>query len=262
MAESMSGEPGSVEISVCMATYNGARFVDEQVESILAQLGDHDELIVVDDASTDDTVARLEARRDPRISVRRSTCNEGYVRAFERALSLARGEHVFLADQDDAWPPGRVVVMREALGRGSVVAGNVAVLGGPDRLRGPFGEADWRVRAETSDHTLRNVLRLAISDMPYFGSAMALRRDVLEVALPFPGSVLELHDAWLALVGLATHSMVHIDERVVLRRQHGANTTGRIRSPWLVVRGRYYVALMILTAWRRARGARRRSRGR
>jgi hypothetical protein len=124
-------------------------------------------------------------------------------------------------------------------------------------MRGPFGERDWRVDAGTSGHTLRNLLRLAASDMPYFGSAMAVRRDALDLALPFPGCVRELHDAWLALVGLASRSMVHVDDRVVLRRMHGANASGHVRSPWLVARGRYYFVLMAMAAWGRARSRRR-----
>jgi len=241
-----------------MATYNGARFVGEQVVSILAELGPSDELVVVDDASTDTTVELLRQLADPRVRVLTNPVNLGYSRTFERALTEAVGQHVFLADQDDVWPRGRLAVMQVALGRGGVVAGNVAVLDGPARIRGPFGSRDWRLRAGDSDRRVGNLLRLAASNMPYYGSAMAVRRDVLGRALPFPPSAVELHDAWLALVGIATGSLVHVDDRVVLRRIHDGNATGHVRSPGKVLRGRLLFLRMCVAAAARARGPLRR----
>jgi glycosyltransferase involved in cell wall biosynthesis len=249
--------PTTPMTSVCMATFNGAAWVAEQIASILAQLGPDDELVVVDDGSMDATVATVRAIADPRIRLHENATNVGYVRSFERALSLATGEHVFLSDQDDVWPSGRVDTMRRALTSGAVVTGNIALLDGPAMIRGPFGERDWRVSSATSSHTLRNLLRLAASDAPYFGSAMAIRRDLLDLALPFPAPVRELHDAWLALLALSTRSMVHIDERVVMRREHGANASGTIRSPLRVARGRLFFVGMAVAAWYRPRISRR-----
>jgi glycosyltransferase involved in cell wall biosynthesis len=245
-----------------MATYNGASHVAAQLNSILAQLGPHDEVIVVDDASTDSTVSVVKQLGDPRIALFHQARNVGYVKTFERALSHSRGRCIFLCDQDDVWPEGRAEVMLAALERGTVVCGNIAVLDGPPHITGPFGERNWRVNAQTSGHTARNLLRLAVSDMPYFGSAMAVSREALDDALPFPRSARELHDAWLALIGLTAGSMVHVDERVVLRRLHEDNTSGRMRSPWLVLHGRILFVRMAVVAWRRPRGARARARGR
>jgi glycosyltransferase involved in cell wall biosynthesis len=239
-----------------MATYNGAPFVLEQVVSILSQIGEADELVVVDDASTDDTLEVLRRVNDSRVRVIESAQNAGYVQAFERALGYTRGDHVFLADQDDVWPAGRVPSMQRLLATHMVVVGNVAQLDGPPHIRGPFGESDWRLTPASSGHTGRNLARLAVSDMPYFGSAMAVRRDLLDLALPFPPSVRELHDAWLALLGIATRSIAHLDDRVVLRRIHDKNTSGTIRSPYLVLRGRWFFLRMTVDAWRRTRGRR------
>ena len=213
--------------------------------------------VVVDDASIDETARRVEAWDDDRITLHRNDRNVGYVRAFERALGLTSGTYVFLADQDDVWPPGRVAVMVAALDGGAVVVGNVAPLDGPAGMRGPFGESDWRLHREASDHAVRNLVRLAASDMPYFGSAMAIRRDLLDYALPFPAPVHELHDAWLALLGLFSGTMVHVDDNVVLRRVHQGNASGRVRSPALVLHGRWYFVGMCAAAWRRSRAYRR-----
>jgi glycosyltransferase involved in cell wall biosynthesis len=89
-------------LSVCMAAHNGAQFIREQVKSILSQLNSHDdEIVVVDDASKDETVAILKDMCDPRIKIIRQPCTCGVLKTFERALREAKGEIIFLCDQDD-----------------------------------------------------------------------------------------------------------------------------------------------------------------
>src|SRR5215467_9433190 len=104
-----------MNVSVVMATYNGARFVDAQIGSILAQLEKHDELVVVDDASTDDTPERVAAIADGRVALHRNGRNRGVLATFEQALRLARHEVIFLADQDDLWFPEKRVTLHGAL---------------------------------------------------------------------------------------------------------------------------------------------------
>lgn len=113
-----SSDPGAREmattrgmVSVAMATYNGAEFVTEQIASILPQLAPGDEIVIVDDASTDDTLEVISRIDDPRIRLVRNEVNLGYVHTFERALATTRGEVIFLSDQDDEWFPERVSQM-------------------------------------------------------------------------------------------------------------------------------------------------------
>ncbi|MCW2765080.1 MAG: glycosyl transferase family 2 [Nocardioides sp.] len=238
-----------------MAAHNGALFIRDQIDSILAEIGPDDELIIVDDASTDGTIAVIRAIPDARLRVVARDQNIGYAATFEEALSLAKGDHVFLADQDDVWPSGRVDVMQRALADHAVVAGNVAILDGPDHLRSPFGAHDWRLSGGQVVHPWATVLGLALSNVPYFGSAMAVRRDFLKLALPFPASARELHDGWLALLGLMAGSMVHVEDRVVRRRVHGGNTTGKPRAPHRILVARILFLRMCVTSWRRVRSA-------
>ena len=97
-------------ISVCMATHNGERFIREQIVSILRQLGPMDEVVVSDDSSTDGTTQVLRSLSDGRIRIlhhqpRRITDN------FENALKSAKGDYIYLADQDDIWVDGRVAAV-------------------------------------------------------------------------------------------------------------------------------------------------------
>lgn len=219
------GDGTDPRVSVCMATWNGAAFVGEQLASILSQLGPHDEVVVVDDASADDTVALVRQVGDPRVQLTARADNRGYVRTFEEALGLARGEYLLLADQDDVWLPGRVEAMVAALADHDVVATNLTTLGGPRALRGPFGQADWRLRAGTSGHRVRNTLGILAGNMPYYGCAMGVRRSALARLLPFPGFLRESHDLYIALYGNALGRMVHLERRTLERRLHGTNQT-------------------------------------
>src|SRR5690606_1343296 len=98
-------------VSVCMASYNGSRYLPAQLSSILSQLGPDDELIVVDDASTDDSVAVVQGFADSRVRLLVNEKNCGHVASFARAIAEANLPVIMLADQDDVWLDGRVAQM-------------------------------------------------------------------------------------------------------------------------------------------------------
>jgi glycosyltransferase involved in cell wall biosynthesis len=208
----------SGRISVCMATYNGSAFVQEQLASILAQIGPSDEVIVVDDASTDDTAAVVAAVVDTRVRLLRSSVNKGHVRTFEKAISAASGEYIFLADQDDLWVRGRVDVMRASLGRRPVVAGNFTLLGNQSET------SRSRLLSADSGAGLKNIYGILVGTRSYFGCAMAFRRDLLPILLPIP-CYAEAHDLWLAAVGNLVGGVEHCEDSVLLRRLHENNLT-------------------------------------
>lgn len=242
-SESMNAEnvnrPHHVRVSVCMATYKGAEFVVEQIESILAQLGAADELVIVDDASPDRTVETVNAIADSRIRLIESSNNRGYVKAFSQAVCESRGDFVFLADQDDVWLPGRLDIMLSALNEGDVVASNFGVLGGGDRGSVPV------LRGVDSTHHWRNIAGIVVGYRPYYGCGMAMTRAQAEIFAPIPDFLSESHDLWLALCGNVRGSMVHLNEPTLLRRLHDNNVTPRgWRSLSVIVKAR----VMILRA--------------
>jgi glycosyltransferase involved in cell wall biosynthesis len=243
-----------VPVSVAMATYNGAAHVAEQLDSILAQLGPRDEVVVVDDASTDDTLAVLMTYDDPRVRVVESPVNRGYVRAFEAALGATRGDVVLLSDQDDVWLPGRRDAMVAALADHQVVATNLATLGGPEALQGPFGQADWRLGPRDDGRRVANLLGIVAGLRPYYGCAMGVRRDALDTVLPFPAHLVESHDLWLAMYGNLAGTIAHLDRRTLERRLHDDNATPtRPRGPRAVLVSRLRLVRALLTMARRVR---------
>ena len=97
-----------VKISVCIATYNGEKYIRDQLESILSQLDFCDEIVVSDDHSSDKTIAIIKSFNDDRIRVIYNSGQKGYTSNFENALKHAKGEYIFLSDQDDIWLKGKV----------------------------------------------------------------------------------------------------------------------------------------------------------
>lgn len=250
----MGGQQHSARVSVCMATYDGAPFVVAQLESILAQLGPRDEVVVVDDCSRDQTPALVAGLGDPRVHLHANPRNTGHVQAFARAMELATGDVLFLADQDDLWPAGRVDAMLRGLAVRPVVAGNLTLFG---TREGPHRQ---QLRAAGSGSGLANLLGILAGRRPYFGSAMAVRRDLLGIALPIPRYV-ESHDVWLAIVGNLTGGVEHLEQPVLLRRLHGANLTApRRRSLDKVAAARLGMLRSMVEVGRRVAQRRRSTR--
>ena len=236
--------------SVCMATYNGERFVREQLDSILDQLHPDDEIVIVDDASRDGTTAQFDGL-DRRIRLFRHERNAGYVRTFEEAMTRATGDVLLLSDQDDVWLPGHRSELVAAASSAGVAASNLELLG-PGGFPGPYGQQDWALRASDSTRHWRNVGSVLAGNRPYFGCAMAVHRPLLDLVLPFPAWLYESHDLWIAVCANVAGRMAHVETRTVARRLHDANSSSpRPRGPREVLRSRLLVSRMVLEAGRR-----------
>jgi glycosyltransferase involved in cell wall biosynthesis len=236
--------------SVCMATFNGETYVGRQLESILDQLSADDEVIVVDDCSTDGTLEAVRRLNDPRIAIHVNDRNRREVYSFSRAISLARHQNIFLSDQDDVWLPGRVALMRQALRTACLVTTNFEWI---DREEGPIEVAYDGVLPQDSSRHLKNIAGLFIGKTSYFGCAMAFRRDLLPLIVPIPDYV-ESHDCWIALAANLIGSNVHLGERTLRKRRHGNNatSTSSSRSLRLKLRARAIFARSLLDLWNRS----------
>ncbi len=241
--------PARPRITVCMAAYNGSRYIEEQLRSILDQLEDGDEVIVVDDCSTDDTASRVASLDDARIRLVRAAANAGYVKTFERAISLATGEVVFLSDQDDIWLPGRVDVMVEALDDAELVVTNFSYFGGEIPTL-----QQARLSKRSSRHWLRNTFWIWVGTRPYYGCCMAFRHSLIPRLLPFPEYLSETHDQWIGFVANADKSVAHLDFDSVARRIHADNATVKSARPMsTVLKARWMTARSVLEARKRSR---------
>lgn len=104
-------------ISVAMTTYNGEKYIKEQIMSIFNQSIEIDELVIVDDASTDSTVSIISNLKDPRIRLFVNDINKGYIENFYRAIEKTRGDYIFLSDQDDIWEYEKIETLIRVLNK-------------------------------------------------------------------------------------------------------------------------------------------------
>ncbi len=216
-------------VSILVATYNGAIYLDDQLRSIVAQASPDDEIIVMDDCSSDDSraiVARYE-RNHPNLRLVANDHNIGVRATFETLLRIATKEAVILSDQDDIWIDGRRDQMIEELRRD----GCVAVLTNALVLTEHGAERTF-FRKEHSPN-VHSILKNYIHNN-FIGCAMAIRRDVLELALPFPATI-SMHDWWLGSCAIALGEVRYLRSPSLLYRRHTSNQSAGTRRLWHIV---------------------------
>jgi glycosyltransferase involved in cell wall biosynthesis len=222
-----------------MAVYNGRRFLLEQVESVLAQLEPGDELVVVDDGSTDDSVALLAALDSPYIRLFSNPSNLGVIGAFQRGMRLARHSIIFLCDQDDIWLPGKRAAYVAEFARDPrvwIVISDAQMI---DENGALVSESYMTVRGGFNPTVLGTLWRNR-----YLGCAMAVRRPLLEVALPIPGNV-PMHDMWLGALGRFFGRTVYLPTPYMQHRRHGRNASPWGSNSWLQI---FYWRVVLTTA--------------
>lgn len=207
-------------ISVCLATYNGIPLVLEQIQSILPQLSAGDELLVSDDGSTDGTVEAIRALQSPLIRLIDGAHQHSPIANFEHALRHAKGDIIFLADQDDKWLDGKVKTMVEALADCDCVVSDCIVTDGELNVTAP----SFYVR----NHTRHNRLYNLFARNGYLGCCLAFRRCVLDRALPFPRHT-PMHDIWIGNISAWFYRLRFIDDRLMLFRRHDHNASPTAR---------------------------------
>jgi GT2 family glycosyltransferase len=219
----------SPPVSVVMATYNGARFLPAQLESIISCLREGDELIVVDDCSSDDTVQILEACAWPGLVLVRNQANLGVKKTFEVGLRRATREVVFLSDQDDVWISGKrdaFVAEFAADPECALVISDASIIDGDGKLIGPSFMATL---GGFHAGSLRNIVR-----NHFIGCAMALRLSVVRRALPIPAEA-PMHDSWLGIVATSIGKVRYLDRPYLMYRRHGGNLSPPRRRGWISI---------------------------
>jgi glycosyltransferase involved in cell wall biosynthesis len=180
-----------MKISVCMAAYNGAEYIGTQIASILPQFALGDELIIVDDASSDDTVQIIEGFADARIKLYRNMENLGPTKTFDKALGLAEGDLVFLSDQDDVWYDHKVATIRHQFETSNL---DLIVHDARVTIGGKVVSDSLFQMCKSSPGLLRNLI-----SSTHTGCCMVLRRSALDQLLPIPCKKGIFHDSWIGV---------------------------------------------------------------
>lgn len=208
-------------ISVCIATYNGENFIIRQLESVINQLNSSDQIIVVDDNSTDRTVDLIKETYGNRIEILINQENIGAIKSFEKAISFAKGDILFLCDQDDIWEVDKVSTVMRAFEKQAadlVIHDAVVVNGNLEVLHSSWNDYN---NNNINQGIFGNILKNAFT-----GAFMALKKEIVPLILPFPASI-EMHDQWIALVCMMKkRKIVFIDKPLMKYVRHGGNVTG------------------------------------
>lgn len=205
-------------ISVCMATYNGSRYIKEQIDSILSQLSASDELVISDDHSTDSTNEIIKSYTDNRIKFYLNGFEKGVTHNFENALLHSKGDIIFLSDQDDVWLPNKIKELSDFLIQGNydVVTGNCALT---DSNLNIIQENFYADKSPLDKTVWGNFVK----DL-WLGSCMAFTRKVLMATLPFPKRM-AAHDLWIALYSQLHFNCGYYPKVLQLYRRHDATVS-------------------------------------
>jgi len=217
-----------MSVSVCIATYNGEKFIYEQLDSIIKQLTSKDEIIIVDDCSTDNTINIIEGFNYSNIIINQNEINRGVNYSFGQAISKATNDIIFLSDQDDIWTTGRVKKMLERINESgcAVISSNFHSI---DNKGLDIEFPVDGVHPSNSKKHLKNIIDIFIGKKNYYGCAMAFKKEIVPLICPIP-SYVESHDLWIALVGNLIKSNLHIDNISLLKRLHNSNATETNRT--------------------------------
>lgn len=222
-------------ISVCIATYNGEKYIKKQLISILSQLSDNDEVIISDDGSSDNTLHIIKELNDDRIKIYHNkkkitdSISKSHIYTssnFENAIKRATGNYIFLSDQDDIWVENKVNLMLERLKEKEVImaVSNFSVIDENDNII----EKYYFDKQPFKDNIIYNLVK-----MPFYGCCMAFKKELLKKILPFPNNLI-LHDNWIAFLAKNEGKVAYIEEPLILYRRHGNNVsseTGKSSNP-------------------------------
>lgn len=198
-------------ISVCIATYNGERYIRQQIESIVCQLNVDDEIIVSDDGSTDGTLDIVKGIGDKRIKIIEGPGRKSPILNFECALKASKGDFIFLSDQDDVWKPDKVEICMKWLKTYHCVVSDAEVT--DNRLK-PLYPSLYDIMQVRQGRIYNTIWKNG-----YTGCCMAFRRNILEASLPFPKNI-PMHDIWIGNVAAYKYNVIFIPDRLIHFRRH------------------------------------------
>ena len=237
-ATMLTSAPPGLNISVALCTYNGERFLEEQLESILGQSVLPREIVISDDGSTDGTLAVLARVLTPRrldelgiqLTVLRREKPLGVTKNFGAALAECSGDFVSLCDQDDVWRANRLERLVAGFSSPEVMlvhsdARMIDAAGNPLRhsLLATLGVRSRERRAEQGPKAFEVLLRRNLVT----GATAMVRRSLITASQPFPKSW--VHDHWLAVMAAIAGRIVLCPETLIDYRQHETNQIGAVK---------------------------------
>ena len=201
-------------ISVAMATYNGEKYIKEQIDSILNQKIPVDEIIVSDDGSTDNTLNILREYRNEKIKIIDGP-KKGIKQNFANAIKNTTGDVIFLSDQDDIWEKEKTMEIMQVFKNNnySLIVHNATIV---DENLDEIGldTFSWR---KSGPGVIKNIIKNT-----YIGCCMAFKKEIVDYILPIPNTI-EMHDQWIGILNEKHGKSYFLNKKLIKYRRHRNN---------------------------------------
>jgi glycosyltransferase involved in cell wall biosynthesis len=206
-------------VSIAMCTYNGEKYLRSQLDSLLAQTYPNLEIIIVDDASKDNTlrILREYEKKDFRIRIFENDTNIGFIKNFSKAISLCQGDFIALADQDDIWKKEKIELFLESIGDNVLIYSDAMLI---DELGNPMAHQLIRPEHHLVDGKCNKAF-LFLNCVS--GNTLMFKKELLEFILPIPN--VSYHDVWIAFVASSIGTINYVDEAMIYYRRHEDQVT-------------------------------------
>lgn len=203
-------------ISVAMATYNGEKYIKEQIDSILNQLSENDELVISDDGSTDKTISIIESYHDSRIKLINNPY-KGVKKNFENAIKNCNKTYIFLSDQDDVWLSEKKSIILNSFKtyNADLIIHDCYIVN--ENLQ-VTNESFYKIR-NSKKGFIKNLYKNS-----YIGCCMAFKKTMTSKIIPIPDDI-EMHDQWIGLITEKYGKVKFINDKLIYYRRHEDNAT-------------------------------------
>ncbi len=210
-------------VSVAMATYNGEKYIKEQIESILKNLKKDDELVISDDGSTDSTLDIINSFNDKRIKLIKGP-KKGIKQNFNNAIINTSGEYIFLSDQDDIWMNNKVDVVLNAFSKDNciLIQHDAIIVDDKDNVLYESFAEHRKVKTGIIKNLIKN---------SYHGCCIAFKKELVKEITPIPDDIY-LHDQWIGMIAEVNGKTKFINDKLMKYRRYDDNNSSFTHLPF------------------------------
>jgi len=206
-----------MNITVCIATFNGEKYIKKQIISILNQINSNDEIVISDDSSTDDTINIIKNINDSRIKLFQNNKFYNPIYNFENAIKKSTGDIIVLSDQDDIWLNNKIKIIKERF-RNKIEDIYTLMMNGYiiDKTGKVINDSIYSYNG-SGKGIIKNIIKNT-----YMGCSMAFTRKSLDVLLPFPKNI-PMHDSWIGILSEIFGEVKFDNRKSIKYRIHDSN---------------------------------------
>lgn len=212
-------------ISVAMTTYNGEKYLSEQIDSIINQTYKNIEIIICDDSSTDNTINILKEYENKynNIKIYLNESNIGLNNNFEKAIKKCNGEYIAISDQDDIWNENKIELLLNNIGNNYIICSKKIDIDKNNEILPDIHIKSFEY-AKKFKYDKLNFLNIYFTDIVW-GCTSLIKKDFLLKCLPFPSKDIIYYDHWICISAFVNKSLKYIDTATMKHRIHSNNLT-------------------------------------